>query len=82
MNLIPLSFLFILNRAMSISCSAPRNLPSSTANTPPPKSEQSILSSDSTSLEKSKQEENMIKIETEISASTISKRDLCLLLTF
>ena len=80
----PLSFLFIMNRVMSINCSAPRNLPSSTANTPHtlPKSEQSILSSDSTSLEKSKQEENIIKIETEISASTISKRDLCLLLTF
>ena len=26
MNLVPLSFLFILNRAMCINCSAPRNL--------------------------------------------------------
>ena len=30
MNLVPLSFLFFLNRAMSIKCWAPSNLPSST----------------------------------------------------
>ena len=38
MNLVPLSFLVFLNRAMSIKCRAPRNLPSATG-----KSEQSIL---------------------------------------
>ena len=77
MNLIPLEFLSLLEQSNEHQVLSTQESPFLYR-----ENLTIYLSSYSTSLPKSKHEENVIKIETKISASTVSIRDLCLLLTF